>query len=72
MKYPALKRLILPVITIASIAAIACSGGDGSDEIVSNAPIDTSADVAAQAAQPDDGSTTTFASTDMTAPEIVK
>ncbi len=68
MKNPALKRLILPIIAIASLAAIACSSGDGSDSIVANAPIDTAP---ISAAQTDTDSTTTFASTEATAPEIV-
>ena len=68
MNNPALKRLILPIVAIASLAAIACSGGDGSNSIVAKAPIDTAP---ASAAQTDTDSTTTFASTEATAPEIV-
>ena len=68
MNNPALKRLILPIIAIASLAAIACSGGDGSNTIVASAPIDTEP---ASAVQTDADSTTMFASADPVAPEIV-
>ena len=68
MKYPALKRLILPLIAIASLTAIACSSGDGSDLVVSNSPISLAP---ASAAEADTDSSTTFASTEATAPQIV-
>ncbi|MCH8103824.1 MAG: trypsin-like peptidase domain-containing protein, partial [Chloroflexi bacterium] len=68
MKYPALKRLILPLIAIASLAAIACSSGDGSGLIVGNSPVQTAP---ASEKEADADSTTTFASTEATAPQIV-
>jgi 2-alkenal reductase len=68
MKNPALKHLILPVIAIASVAAIACSSGDGSESIVDTSPIATAP---ASAAQIEADSSTTFASTEAAAPEIV-
>lgn len=65
MKYPALKRLTVPLIAIASLAVIACSSGDGSESVVGNTPADAAP---ASAVQTDADTTTTFASTESVAP----
>ena len=68
MNNPALKRLFLPIVAIVSLAAIACSSGNGSNSIVADTPIDIAP---ASAVETDTDSTMTFASADPVVPESV-